>query len=660
MASNLATIRVELIANAQKFKSNIDKASGGLKKLDKATKKTTKGSKGMAEQLRNVSGSIAAVQGPLGPVAGRISAIGAIIGRVNPAMLVLTAGFVAVGLTITKFVKAGAQAESQFLKLEALLKATGGAAKVTGQDIEAMAVAIGRGTLASVQGARDAAGVLLTFKSIAGETFTRTLALTQDLAAVGFGSMKTAALQLGKALEEPEIGLSALRRVGVSFNEQQKEQIKVMSLTGRQAEAQELILKALEEQVGGAGKGAAGGLSGAFDTLGENITLFFEKSELGKTIVSGLTTVIQGLANVMAKFVPEVQKLPDEIGQLNNRFKEINETIAFQADEYKRLTDRIIEQESLAGSAAVQRARTLKKEREELNKKMEKSSAERQAIIEKTKLLEKEEKVVIKIDKTADKTSNKLLRTQRRELQDLKATTRERAVNVNLRKLEDSLRSKLGEGAIAEQEINRILGERGGLIRENTIKVEDFKSQMEDIKSVANSVGQAFNKVGDTILDAFLRGKQGALDFKSILRELIIDIQKAIIKKLILDKVTGVITQGIEGIFSPKTPDIGTPDPRVRMAGGGTVQQGSPTIVGERGPELFVPGSAGSIRNNADSKGSGGGGVSVVQNLNFAVGVTNTVRAEVMNMLPAIQQSTITAVADAKQRGGKFSKAFGN
>ena len=69
----------------------------------------------------------------------------------------------------------------------------------------------------------------------------------------------------------------------------------------------------------------------------------------------------------------------------------------------------------------------------------------------------------------------------------------------------------------------------------------------------------------------------------------------------------------------------------------------------------------GTIMNNADTQGSiSGSGVSVVQNLNFAVGVTNTVRAEVMNMLPAIQQSTISAVADAKQRGGKFSKAFGN
>ena len=56
----------------------------------------------------------------------------------------------------------------------------------------------------------------------------------------------------------------------------------------------------------------------------------------------------------------------------------------------------------------------------------------------------------------------------------------------------------------------------------------------------------------------------------------------------------------------------------------------------------------------------GGSGVNITQNLNFAVGITNTVRAEVMNMLPAIQNSTISAVADAKQRGGKFSKAFGN
>ena len=142
-----------------------------------------------------------------------------------------------------------------------------------------------------------------------------------------------------------------------------------------------------------------------------------------------------------------------------------------------------------------------------------------------------------------------------------------------------------------------------------------------------------------------------SLDFKDILRELIIQIQKTIIQTLILDQVNDFVSGTLKDIFFPK------------KAGGGTVQQGQPTLVGERGPELFVPNSSGSIKNNADTKqmvGSGGGGVAITQNLNFAVGVTNTVRAEVMNMLPAIQQSTVQAVADAKQRGGKFSKAFGS
>ena len=77
---------------------------------------------------------------------------------------------------------------------------------------------------------------------------------------------------------------------------------------------------------------------------------------------------------------------------------------------------------------------------------------------------------------------------------------------------------------------------------------------------------------------------------------------------------------------------------------------------------MFVPNTGGTIKNDADTKQmvGGGGKVNVTQNLNFAVGITNTVRAEVMNMLPAIQQSTVNAVAEAKQRGGKFSKAFGS
>ena len=54
-----------------------------------------------------------------------------------------------------------------------------------------------------------------------------------------------------------------------------------------------------------------------------------------------------------------------------------------------------------------------------------------------------------------------------------------------------------------------------------------------------------------------------------------------------------------------------------------------------------------------------GGGITIEQNLNFATGVSQTVRAEVMNLLPAIQQSTVSAVQDARLRGGRFAKDFG-
>ena len=195
-----------------------------------------------------------------------------------------------------------------------------------------------------------------------------------------------------------------------------------------------------------------------------------------------------------------------------------------------------------------------------------------------------------------------------------------------------------------------------------------FREQLEAVDQIATGVANEISKVGDTIVDAFLRGKAGALDFKNILRELIISIQKTIIQTLILDQVNRFVKETIQGIFAPSGGSLKKAvggrilAPGDGNAGGGTVQAGTPTMVGERGPELFVPNTGGVVKNNADTKqmvGSGGG-INVTQNLNFAVGVTNTVRAEVMNMLPAIQQSTVNAVAEAKQRGGKFSKAFGS
>lgn len=98
---------------------------------------------------------------------------------------------------------------------------------------------------------------LATFSAVSDEsarmagTFDRATLAAADLAAAGFGSMESNAVQLGKALQDPTKGLTALSKSGVTFTAVEREQIKAMQAAGDMAGAQAVILKAVETQVGG-------------------------------------------------------------------------------------------------------------------------------------------------------------------------------------------------------------------------------------------------------------------------------------------------------------------------------------------------------------------------------------------------------------------------
>jgi len=94
----------------------------------------------------------------------------------------------------------------------------------------------------------------------------------------------------------------------------------------------------------------------------------------------------------------------------------------------------------------------------------------------------------------------------------------------------------------------------------------------------------------------------------------------------------------------------------VPRASGGFVSPSMPYMVGEKGAELFMPKSAGTIIPN-DKMGAGG--VTINQNLNFSTGIVPTVRAEVQNLMPQIKKETVSAVAEARTRGGAFARTFG-
>ena len=679
MATNLATILVQLQTNTSNFQSKMNTAGKSVekfgKKQDAVNKKAVGGNKKLQNAFRDTAGTIAAVQGPLGPVAGRINSLGAIIGRVSIAGIALTAAFVAVGFALRKVIKDVAGAEQQFFKLQAILRATGNSAGLSLQEIETLSQEIGIATLASTQKVRDAAGILLTFKSIQGDVFKNALRLTQDLSEVGFGDLRTASMQLGKALEEPIVGLGALRRVGVSFTEAQKEQIRVLDMTGRKAEAQEIILKALNSQVGGAGVEAARGLNGAIDSLSERFTIFFEKSKIGRAVVDFLTASLNKLSGAAENAMQDAESLNTTMEVSNRilltqekiatRVAELNESMFFEMNvgEDKKLNALNEQLESLKARERVLEAiakdneETAKKE-EELYGTKKKSDIAKVTDLEKIRINQQKD-----FNRNTDRTLENLGKTKH-ELRELNA----------LRKIEDKLRSELksqgpeAEAAIAEQMkiVNAEQEKRNLQVREAI----DLQTQLDKI---ATGVGSTFASVGDKISDAMARGKLHTLDFADILKEMVVELQKMIFKVLVLDEIQRNIeerikktrTSGGGNIISDIFKSIFTkPDQSVpvgEMATGGAVSGSQPRLVGERGPELFVPRTAGSITPSSLTPGAmGGSPINVTQNLNFAVGITNTVRAEVMNMLPAIQNSTLSAVAEAKQRGGKFSKAFGD
>jgi hypothetical protein len=86
------------------------------------------------------------------------------------------------------------------------------------------------------------------------------------------------------------------------------------------------------------------------------------------------------------------------------------------------------------------------------------------------------------------------------------------------------------------------------------------------------------------------------------------------------------------------------------FADGGSVSAGRAALVGEQGPELFVPRAAGAIVPNGTLRG--GPAVIVNQTVTIAAGVAPTVRAEMAALLPVFKRETIAAVIDAQQRSG--------
>ena len=235
---SLAKATKEVTASQQKLQSTTKKTTKANKEAQKATNQY---SEGMRKFGRNTSATD-----------GLIGGFGKKMSMLRSKLLIVAFAF---GV-VAKVVQALHQAVSEFQvaqgKLNAVIASTGGAAGKTTIQLENMANSIQNSMgLANTQ-VMEMQARLLTFTNVIGTQFDAAIKISADMSAVLGTDLNGAIIQVGKALNDPIQGLSALRRVGVSFNEQQKEQIKTLQENGNIVGAQKVILAELATEFGNA------------------------------------------------------------------------------------------------------------------------------------------------------------------------------------------------------------------------------------------------------------------------------------------------------------------------------------------------------------------------------------------------------------------------
>ena len=194
-------------------------------------------------------------------------------------------------------------------------------------------------------------------------------------------------------------------------------------------------------------------------------------------------------------------------------------------------------------------------------------------------------------------------------------------------------------------------------ITENTDLLEAPLKEVSDTfaTTLAPAIQSASLAFTTDFVDALLSGENALDSFKDFSKTIVSQIISTFLQLAVVNEILNSVF-GLQG--SNRFSTLRNLNPTDTNAGGGTVQGGRASLVGERGPEIFVPNTGGTIMNNMNSKNAmGGGGTTVInQSINFATGVVPTVRAEVMKMMPQIAEVTKGAVAEAAVRGGNYRR----
>jgi hypothetical protein len=222
----------------------------------------------------------------------------------------MASGLNAIKTGIGDAIKDAQEYEKILAKMNAVIASTGNVAGLSAKGLQEQASALEKLSGVDENVILNGQNLIATFtqiRNVAGEgndIFNQTTQAALDLSVALGQDMKSSAIQLGKALNDPVKGVSALQRVGVTFDAQQKKMIKTMVEAGDTLGAQKVILAEVNREFGGAAKAAGDTFGGAITRAKDKVQDFMRDAILA--IQPILLNMGKAIGNVLGYLKPMV------------------------------------------------------------------------------------------------------------------------------------------------------------------------------------------------------------------------------------------------------------------------------------------------------------------------------------------------------------------
>ena len=621
MAESIVTLRVE----ARNAISSLNKTSQATRSLSRNANGATKSLAATSTAAKGLGASLATSLAPLLTVGAAVATVSNAIGTFQARerdVAILTQGLQNLG--------AGTAQLNQ---------------------LQEAANKLGNQTLFNQEEFTRGFNLLTSFRNIGVDSYSRVAQAAADIAQVNQVDVNTSFMQLAKALQDPERNLSNLNRSGIAFTKQQTEVIKELMKTNKIAEAHAMILQIVEESYNGLAQAAAEGFAGEVDSLGESFRDFSEtlgkalepaliaatkgltalitaadnlfKSPLGQTagvftaialaakgvaialplVSAGLIKVAAagGIATIALNAIPFVA-IATGLGLLTTAFfkfrgeKEKFDALVTTGGEAD-LTKAIKDQKDVVEALENQLEKTNKKRAGHVKKRLEEEQAELRIL--------KGRLNTVQSDKLIEESANNIVATKEKENKLEEDKTKKFQDFLKKQQLAKELLQASIDGNREEVELQHqinaaveIHGEKNRQkitdILTANIGLKNQKTELDKIEEASKRQAEIFRQIGDSIATGVSDALVGAIMHTKSLGEAAKGILNDIASQLLRLGINTILGSVFGGPFASLP----------GFANGGRPPVGKPSIVGEKGPEIFVPSSAGTIIPNS---GIGGG-----------------------------------------------------